>query len=609
MANTNNKIITSELEFDQIKENLKEYMRGQTEFSDFDFEGSALSILLDVLAYNTHYNALYTNLAINEAFLDSASKRSSAVSKAKELGYVPTSAKSSTAIVTVVAINNLIEAPVTLDIPEFTPFSGSVDGVEYKFYTVGSDTAVRTSNQYTFPNIILKEGTLLEFRYEVTNEVPKFTLPNVNIDISTMKVVVQQNSQSSQSEVFVQSDTLLDITQNSAVFFIKEIDQELYEVEFGNGVVGRGLTPGNVVSVQYISCNRDAPNGARTFKYNGSLASNNQIFVTTVNPAFGGSAPESVDDIKWNAPRAYAAQNRCVTDEDYRSIIRRYYPDARSVSVWGGETSNPPQYGKVYISIITDSPSRLTDSEKTFILNTIVNPRKPLTIVPEIVDPTPISMELSVSVYYDRRLTTRSAGDIRNLVIGTIEDYNDLNLNKFNGVFKQSQLSRLIDTSEPSIVSNVTRIRLRRVVQVIFAQLVAYEVDLGNPILQDTTPSESILTTGFYLPNDPIVYFIDDVPNETSIGTLRMFSRSPQTGEKVFTRNVGTVEYSTGKIRIDDIIINRLETVEFIFTVVPASYDVLSSQSQFVLVDFSRLDVNVIEESPVIPYTFVSNRF
>lgn len=609
MASTNNKIRTSELDFDQIKENLKEYLRGQSEFSDYDFEGSAMSILLDVLAYNTHYNALYTNLAINEAFLDSASKRASAVSKAKELGYVPASARSATAIVNIVAINNLIDAPLFLQIPQYTPFSTTVDGQEYTFYTLAAHSAPKVGNQYTFSNILIKEGTLLDYRYQVTNDTPAFTLPNANIDTSTMRVLVQENAQSTESETFSLAENLPEVTNTSPVYFLKENDRELYDIEFGNGIVGKSLTPGNIVYITYFACNRDAPNGARTFRYSGNLSTSNQIFVTTVNPAFGGSAAESLDDIKWNAPRAYTTQNRCVTADDYRSVIKRYYPDARSVNVWGGEEAIPPQYGKVFISIVTDSPSNLTDADKTFILTNIVNPRKPLTIVPEIVDPIPINMELDVAVYYDRRKTTLSAGDIQNLVIQTIQDYNDVNLNMFNGIFKQSQLSRLIDDTEPSIISNVTKIKLRRRVEVIFGQLVAYEVNLGNPILKDTVPSESVTSTGFYLPNDTNIYYVDDVPNQGPIGDLRMFYRSPQTGEKVFARNIGTIEYSTGKIRIDDIVIDRLASFDLVFTIIPESYDVLSTQNQFVLIDFTRLNVTPIEESSVTPYTFVSNRF
>lgn len=609
MANINNKIRTSELDFDQIKENLKEYMRGQSEFSDYDFDGSALSILLDVLAYNTHYNALYTNLAINEAFLDSASKRASVVSKAKELGYVPSSAKSSTAIITVVAINNQVNASSILELPQYTPFTTNVDGLDYTFYTTTTYTATKTGNQYIFPSIILKEGTVLEYTYQVTNDTPTFTLPNANIDTTTIRVLVQENAQSTESEAFTRSDTILDLHADSAVYFLKENDKQLYDVEFGNGVVGKALSPGNIVRVTYIACNRDAPNGARTFKYSGNLSTQNQIFVTTVNPAFGGSAAESIDDIKWNAPRAYAAQNRCVTVEDYRTIVKQYYSDAKSVNVWGGETSNPPQYGKVFLSVITNSPGTLTQAEKDYIVNQIINPRKPLTVVAVMVDPIPVDMEMDVSVYYNPQNTTRGPGDIANLVQQTIEDYNNVNLNKFNGIFKLSQLSRLIDETEQSITSNVTKIRLRREVEVIFRQLVAYEIDLGNPILKDTVPSECIVSTGFFIPNDTTVYYIDDVPNDTPIGNLRMYYRSSLTGEKVVVRNVGTVDYLSGKIRIDDIVIDRLDTVDFVFTIVPSSYDVISSQNQFVRVDFSRLNITPVVENSVTPYTFVSNRF
>lgn len=609
MAKTNNKIRTSELDFGEIKENLKEYLRGQSEFSDYDFEGSAMSILLDVLAYNTHYNALYTNLAVNEAFLDSASKRASVVSKAKELGYVPRSSQSATAIVTVVAINNQIEAPPTLEIPQYTPFSSTVDGKEFNFFTLATHTSTRVGNQYVFDNIMIKEGTVLQYTYDVTTERPTFSLPNASIDTSTIRVLVQENPQSTESETFIKADNIVELTPNSPVFFIKENDKGSYDIEFGNGIVGKALSPGNLVTVTYIVCNKDLPNGARTFKYNGSLSGQNQFFITTVSPAFGGADAESVDDIKWNAPRAYTAQNRCVTVDDYRTIIKQYYPDARSVNVWGGETSIPPQYGKVFISLIPQTRPRLLESEKNFILNNIVNPRKPVTITPEFVDPTPITMELNVAVYYDPNKTTRSGGDIKTIVEEVIEDYGDVNLNRFNGIFKLSQLSRLIDESEPSITSNVTKIKLHREVSIIFNQFVGYSVDLGNPILKTPTPSESVVSTGFFIPDETRIYFIEDVPQEGPIGKLRLFYRSEVSGDKIPDRTVGTVNYSTGQIRIDDIIITRLVGIEFIFTIVPESYDVVSSQNQFVTIDFPRLSVNTIVENPVAPYTFVSNRF
>lgn len=606
---TNRKIQTSELDFDAIKDNLKEYLRGQDQFSDYDFEGSGLSVLLDVLAYNTHYNALYTNLAINEAFLDSASKRSSVVSKAKELGYVGQSARAATAVVNLTLINNQISAPTFYELGRYTPFQSIIDGVNYTFYTTQNLIAYRNGNQYIFENITLKEGNQLQYRYTV-QENSQFIIPNTNVDLSTVRVTVQENGQSSSFETYVRSDSIINVSPDSLVYFVKELDNGLYELEFGNNVIGKALVPGNVVTIEYIVTNGEAANGARTFTYNGTTIPNTQPFVVTVNPSFGGAAAEDIDEIKWNAPRAYAAQNRCVTAEDYKTLIKQYYPDARSINVWGGETASPPQYGKVFISIISESASVLSDGDKQQILNEIINPRKVVTVTPEFVDPSRLEIQLDVTVFFDPQNTTRSSADITSIVQQTIIDYNNSTLNSFEGVFKLSQLSRLIDTSEPSITNNVSKIKIHRTIQPVFNNSVGYVVNLGNPILKTTVPSESVLTTGFFIPNSTVIHYIDDVPDTASndLGTLRLFYRADATGEKVVVQDIGTVNYTTGSIRINDLNITRLATSSLDITIIPKSYDVISTQNLFVVIGADRLSLSAAPNT-TSSYTFVSNRF
>ena len=603
---TNRKINTTELDFDSIKENFKEYLRGQDQFSDYDFEGSGLSVLLDVLAYNTHYNALYQNLAINEAFLDSASKRASVVSKAKELGYTPQSAKSSTAVVNVTFINNQLDAPAFVEIPRFTVFSTQLNSKTYKFYTVDSYLAYRQDNQYIFRNIILKEGTVLQQRRIIDRE-NSVVLPNPNVDLATLRVTVQETAQSSQFEVFVRSDKLIELDFDSKVYFVKEIDNGLYELEFGNGVLGKSLEPGNIVTVTYIVGSQDEPNGARTFTYGGSLASNTQSFVTTIDVAFGGTGPESVDDIKWNAPRAYASQNRCVTLDDYKTIVLSQYPNAQSINVWGGEQNNPPSYGDVFISIKPESSEALSEIEKDLILNDIIGSRRVVTLHPKLVDPEYLYVVHETSFYYDSNLTNKLPSELKSIVAQTIEKYNDDNLNRFDGILKFSTLSGLVDASDPSIKSNITTLKVHREIIPNYNQLTQYVIDIGNPIYNAGGAEESIISMGINVLNVPRVAYIDDVSSlDKDRGTLRLFYY--EGNNKIVIKNIGYVIYSKGLIVIDDLIITGISDVVFKLIIKPQSNDVVSARNQIVAIKPELSTITPIVESDVNNYTFRSSR-
>jgi len=602
---TNQNIQTTQLDFDGIKENLKDYLRGQTEFTDYDFEGSGLSILLDVLAYNTHYNALYTNLAVNESFLDSASKRNSVVSKANELGYMPRSAIAATAVLNLTVFNSA--GPDQIEIPRLSTFTSQVDGVSYIFYLLESQIATKVGSQYNFRNLNVVEGSYLEFKY-IVGQQNRFLIPNQNVDTTTLKVTVQQTAQSTTSDTFLPATDILNLTSTSKAYFIKEIADGLYEVEFGNGVVGAALVPGNVVTLSYLVCNGPSANGAKTFTYTGPTLGTS-VALSTVSSARGGALPESVDSIKWSAPRSYTTQNRCVTTEDYKSIITSMFPEAKSVNVWGGETTSPPQYGKVFISVIPRTSDILTTEDKDYILNTIVNPRKSLTVTPVIVDPTYIKLEVNTTVYYNPQLTTRGLNDITSLVRATITNYNDNNLSSFEGVFKHSRLSALIDNTEKSIVSNVTTIKLHRSVAPSYLITSQYIIDLGNPIYQDIVTYNSVVSTGFITPESGFVCYIDNDPqtNQGTIGNLRLFYIN-NLGEKVVIRNVGTVNFATGRLTINDLNITRLNTPTWDFTIVPQSNDVASTLNQFVIIDPLRTTVTAVVDTPSSTYRFTSSR-
>lgn len=606
---TNKRIQTTELDFDGIKQNLRNYLQGQKEFSDYDFEGSALSILLDVLALNTHYNALYTNLALNESFIDSASKRSSVVSIAHQLGYRPSSSVASTALVAVSMINNEIDAPALQDIPIFTPFTAQVDNTAYTFYTTSYYTTQRNGNVYLFNNVELKEGTFLSYRYTVGADA-FFSLPNTGIDTSTITVTVQETAESTVAETFSESTTVLNLDGNSPVYFLKEMDDETYQIEFGDGTIGKALSEGNVVNVRYLVCNQDRANGAGTFTWAGSLPANTSIYVSTTARSFGGAAPENIDSVRWNAPRAYAAQNRCVTTEDYITTIKQLFAEAQAVTVWGGENNDPPQYGKVFISIIPRSTAYLSQAQKDFVIDEILAPRKALTAIPEILDPAYIRVQLDTAYYYNPAITTRSAEDITTLVQQAINNYNDTYLNSFGSVFKFSKLSSIIDGVEPSITSNITTLKLHRDVSPQFNIPTGYSFNIGNPIYNAGVPEESVLSSGFYtdeLEGTPV--YIDDIPTseDNPVGTLRLFYYSAA-GVKVIIRNVGTVNYLTGVINVDRITVTGLYDLEPKWVIKPQSNDVVSLQNQFVVIDPKLTTITPVIDTPSKTYQFTSSR-
>lgn len=604
---TNKKIITSELDFDKIKASLKNYLQGQEEFTDYDFEGSGLTMLLDVLAYNTHYNALYTNLAINEAFLDSASKRASVVSKAKELGYTPLSAIAATATVNITFnAENAEIAPSTLELARYSPFSATANGITFVFYTTGSRLASKVNNLYTFTDVEIKEGSYLSYRYNVVGG-DAFVLPNGKVDLSTLRVRVQDNAQSSVYTTFTRSDTLMNVTSDTNAYFVKEIDGGLYQLEFGNDIIGKALSPGNVVTVDYLSTSAELANGARGFTFAGSMLSGMTSATTTTFAAVGGSQAESIDSIKWNAPRQFATQNRCVTVDDYKTVIQANYPNVDSINVWGGEQNIPPSYGDVFISIKPAAGIFLSAAEQSVILNDIVGPRRVVTMHPKLVDPAYLNLAMEVSFYYNPTETALSSSDLTTIVRDTIIDYNNNSLQKFGGVFKYSQLTRLIDGTNPAIVNCIVTFKVRRPVPIVYNEVAQYSINVSNPIYNSGVPEESILSTGFSALNTEYTCYIEDVPTPGSnIGVLRMFYIL--NSRKNFVRNVGTVNYATGAINISDVIITSAEQDSLEFIIKTQSNDVVSKLNQIVQIREDLLNITPIINNSADNYQFATSR-
>lgn len=588
----NKKIQIADLDFDSIKANLKEFLKGQSEFQDYDFEGSGLSVLLDVLAYNTHYNAMYDNMAVNELFLDSAVKRNSVVSRAKELGYTPRSAKCATAYINI-QTTSAVTGPSVLTIPAHTEFTTNIDGKNYVFRNRSAVSATGPGTVYQFNNVKLTEGEYLSNRFTVSNNA-RYIIPNTNIDLETLNVRVQENQSSTNFMTFTAATSLVEVDSTTRCYWVKEIDGGLYELVFGNGVNGVALDNGNVVTVDYYVSSLDGANGCRVFRYSGNpLLDQSSTSVYIVSPASGGDYPETVDSIKFNAPRIYAAQNRAVTTDDYKSIVYNQFSEAKSVSVWGGEENNPPTYGKTYICVKPKSASKLTNQQKSDIINTILISKNVVSVTPEIVDPEYLNIALDVTVYYNPRETTRSAGEIEALVRNTIFKYDDEDLQTFDGVFRHSKLSRAIDATEKSIMNNVTKLLIRRKQIVRYNTSAQYLLNIINPIYTVGLAQNNIYSTGFFVAGrGDVIHYLDD----DGIGNIRLYYIGDSAEKIIVDPTIGTVDYANGIINIKNLNITAMADIDFEISIRPSSYDVVSAFNQIAEIARDHLTVTAIAD-------------
>jgi len=606
----NKRITVTELDFDGIKGNLKNFLKGQTEFQDYDFEGSAMSVLLDVLAYNTHYNALYNNMSINEMFLDSARKRNSVVSISKMLGYSPRSATCSRATVNIV-VSGGTSSPGNLSLPSYSPFTSSINGKTYTFYTQGTITVNRVANSYTFADVSIIEGTPLSYQYNVSAGT-RYVIPNLGIDLATLKVRVQENSSSNVYETWYKAGELVDIDNSTLAYWTKEIDDGLYELSFGDDNLGKALEAGNVVHLDYFVSSLEAPNGARSFTYNGStLISGATVAITTNDPANNGADREDTESIRFNAPRSYAAQNRAVTPDDYKALIYSAVPEAQSVTVWGGEDNDPPVYGKTYICVKPRNASKLTSIQKANIISTVLGKRGVVSVIPEIVDPEYINIALHITVYYNEQTTTKTSDEIASRVRTAVMEYNNTDLQTFDGVFRFSKLSKLIDETDPSIVNNITTVLLRRQLTPRYNVRAQYILNMINPILSTGLPENAFSSTGFYISGSDQIHYLDD----DGVKYVRLW-RYGDNGIKIIVDNqLGTIDYAKGYVDIRNLNIVALADIDLEISIRPLSNDVVSALTQIAEIATDHLYITAIADKTAsgdlrggYNYTFASSR-
>lgn len=500
MANTDQKLVVTELDFAQIKNNLKNFLRDQQEFTDFDFEASGMSVLLDILAYNTHYMAYYNNMIANEMFLDTAVLRDSVVSHAKMLGYTPVSAIAPRATVNLQIIRPAGNTQVSLTLPRFTRLQSTpLNGVSYTFVNTQAKTVDYdpTCNRFCFDDLYIYQGQPLSytFVYNATNNsAQSFELPDAGIDTSTLEILVQESATSLKTERFTLATDATNVTSNSSVYFIDETRNGKYKIYFGDGVIGRSLTNGNIVVANYLRTDGAAANKSNAFSLIDSVGGFTSSIVYPIKAASGGNGQESVTGIRFSAPKAYVSNNRGVTKEDLIALINKNYPYFEAVNVWGGEENIPPVYGKVFIAAKPTLGFEITDSEKLDVINNVIKPVSVVTVIPEFVDVDYNYLQVFAEVYYDATKTTRSADAIKSIVQTAIINFKNTELDNFNSRFKLSKILRAIDDAETSISYSdaVTVIEKRLVPQLGAAR--NYTLDFGTPISRED-PSYRIYST------------------------------------------------------------------------------------------------------------------
>lgn len=548
----------AELDFDTIKQNLIDFLKTQDTFTDYDFEGSGLNVLLDVLAYNTHYNAYLASMLANEMFLDSAVKRSSAVSLAKHVGYISRSARSAKAVINL-TVQDPTDSPATLTLDQYTGFTSTTNGTTYNFLTTKSTTIEPVEGVYLFENIELAEGTYDTYNYVVVSPGPdeKYIIPNETVDTTSITVTVQNSAADSTSSVYTLASDISILDGTSQVYYIEENSSGKYEIYFGDGILGKKLSAGNIVRIEYISTSGSTVDVSnlveQTFTSTESVGGSTDFIVETVSNSRGGRDKETISEVKFNASRFATSQNRAVTSNDFEALILQQFTQAESVKVWGGEENDPPAYGKVFICLKPFTGYTISETDKNFIVNNILKDKQVITVVPEFVDPEYLYVNLNVTIKYNPLLTTLTSTQIAEQVRTVITNYFDQELGQFNQPFYYSQLVQLVSDANPAILASNIKLKLQHRLTPALnnpnTYLLANSIRFGNKI----HPGD-LQSTRFYVSvnnvQTPAQFrdVADDTPPDyEGTGTVQIFN--PETNT-VITANAGVVDYSTGIVTL-----------------------------------------------------------
>ena len=588
----------SELDFENIKSSLKRFLSNQTQFKDYDFDGSSMAVLLDLLAYNTHYLAYNANFVANEMFMDTAQLRSSVASLAKLVGYTPNSARAPIADLKLV-INDATGSTVT--IPAGTKFSSAIDGLTYTFVTVGDHVVQPIDGVYTAQSLEVYEGTYVSYNYTVdTSDIDqRFLIPSDRADSTTISVAVQNSASDVTTSTYNKATSITELDGTSKVYFLQEAEDGQYEIYFGDGVIGKKLDDGNIISISYVVTNKTEANGATSFSLSGSISGFTDVTITVNSSAQGGAEPETLQSIKTNSANFYASQDRAVTVEDYKTKTKQLYANVQSVSAWGGEDNDVPFYGRVYISILPTSGSNLTESTKSRII-TNLKKFSVASVTPVIVDPEITNIILRSSIKFDAGATTKVSDAIKSDVITTITNYNANTLQSFDNMFRHSKVVGLIDDTDDSILSNVTTVQLRKSFTPTLGSSQKYSIAFSNALYNPHSGHASdgggiLSSSGFKIDgNTTDVFFLDDDGN----GNVRRY-KMDGSARSYANNTQGTIDYSSGLVEVNSLNVSNIENIRgaastvIEITVKPNSNDIVPIRNQVLDIDVANSSVTV----------------
>lgn len=599
MANSNINLIN--LDFDTLKNNFKTYLKSQDKFKDYDFEGSNMSVLLDLLSYNTYLNSFYTNMVASEMFLDTAQLRDSVVSHAKELNYLPRSFKSAEATINIV-INTGSPSIKSVTIPKGTSFSTRIGSNSFSFSTNRNIVVSGNNGVFTASNISIYEGDYVNDTYTVdyTQLNQRFIISNPTVDTGSITVTVLEDNGANALEYSYET-SLLGLTVDSKAFFLQPAENEKYEVVFGDGVIGRKPKDGAVVIIDYRVTNGELPNGAFKFSSDGPIDTHSNVSITTVTSAIGGAVSESLESIRFNAPRHFTTQERAVTASDYETLLRINFPEINAVSAYGGEEEIPPQYGRVFISIdISDVEGLPTTKLNDYYR--FVKSRSPISIEPVFKDPEFTFVDVVSLVNYDANKTDLSTGDIRTLVISAINEYNTTNLNNFKKTLRYSRLLDAIDGAHPAIISNETTVRaikvIRPTVDIVQNIVVKFNLPLENNVYQ-ASPTRHLAAVRQTIASSTFTYEgkICSIEDDGD-GALKLIS-TDITFDNVI-KDIGTVDYNTGELNINGFSLTSYDQVNGIKIYArPRSNDIYSTKNTILNIRTEDLTITPVRSTNV----------
>jgi hypothetical protein len=586
------------LDFDQIKTSIKDYLRANSTFTDFDFEGSNFSVLIDTLAYNTYITAFNSNMVVNESFLDSATVRENVVSLARNIGYVP---RSRTAAKAQVSFNIPTTATPTLTLQAGLVCIGSVDNTSYTFSIPDNISSNVVGGTASFKNIDIYQGTFLTKQFTVDGSLDqRFILNNSFIDTSTISVYVKGIDDSGLGVEYFSVDNILEVNSTSRIYLLQEVRDEKYELLFGDGLIGKKLENNAVITVNYIVTDGEDGNGASSFSFAGSTSPNSEtgsVSVITNQSSQNGSEIESIDSVKYFAPRIYSSQYRAVTSRDYEAIIKKIYPDTESVAVIGGEELDPPEFGTVSISIKPKNGTFVSDFNKEQIKNKLKQ-YSISGINQKIIDLKILYVEIDSSIYYNYTQVS-AVESLKTKVINSLTEYSDsVDLNSFGGRFKYSKVLQIIDNTDIAITSNITKIKIRRDLKALINQFAQYELCFGNKF-HINSGGFNIKSTGFKISADSDTVYLTDVPNsDGKTGIISIVKPLSDGTSRIVAKSAGTVDYVKGEIKLGTINIistskenNIIEIQAF-----PESNDILGLRDLYLDFSISKSTINMVRD-------------